>query len=526
MKKWSTVVILIVATLISPLPGEGQDPGVSPSPPKTDEKAKLITLDFNNVDLPVFVKFISELTRKNFIIDEKVKGKITIFSPAKITVDQAYSAFLSVLDLKGFTAIPVGEVIQILPTTEVPPERSVNVYYLENANAEELIKVLSGLVVRPPAPTPMRTGTRGPGDFEGPVQLFADKSTNALIIMASPRDYEALKVVIKKLDVKRRQVYVEAVIMEIGLDKLREIGVEVQAPLQTDASGNLADKFQPAGGTNFGGIGTFATQGPVGLTGLAIGVVKGTFKFGGKDFLNVGALLRALQSDTEVNILSTPQILTSDNQKAEIVVGENRPFITGQSQSVGGNVLTTIERKDVGITLRLTPQIMESDHVRLDLYQEISTISESVSQTVGSTVVGPTTNKRSANTAIIVKDQQTVVVGGLIRDNITKSVRKVPFLGDIPILGWLFKIQTRRTEKTNLLIFLTPYIVRESTEMVQIRKNKSEEIKGFLEREKVEQRQRHEEILDKFDRPMIPPPDPPQAEGDEVTEPQTPKTPE
>ena len=141
-------------------------------------------------------------------------------------------------------------------------------------------------------------------------------------------------------------------------------------------------------------------------------------------------------------------------------------------------------------------------------------------------MVGPTTNKRSANTAIIVKDQQTVVVGGLIRDNITKSVRKVPFLGDIPILGWLFKIQTRRTEKTNLLIFLTPYIVRESSEVVQIRKNKSEEMRDYLEREKVEQRQRHEEILDKFDRPMIPPPDPPQAEGDEVTEPQTPKTPE
>ena len=512
-----------VMILIFSFPGQAQGPEGSTSLLKADEKPRLITLDFNNVDLPVFVKFISELTRKNFIIDEKVKGKITIFSPAKITVDEAYNVFLSVLELKGFTAIPVGEVIQILLTTEVPPQRSVNVYYLENANAEELLKVLSGLVTRPPTPTPVRTSIRGPGEFEGPVQLFADKSTNSLIIMASPRDYEALKEVIKKLDVKRRQVYVEAVIMEISLDKLREIGMEIQAPLQTDSEGNIENTFQPGGGTNFGGIRTFADPtagGPLGLTGLAIGVVKGTFKFGNATFLNVGALLRALQTDTDVNILSTPQILTSDNQKAEIVVGENRPFPTGQSQTVGGNVLTTIERKDVGITLRLTPQIMENSQVRLDVFQEISTISQSVSDTVGGTFVGPTTNKRSANTSIIVKDQQTVVVGGLIRDNIIKSVRKVPFLGDIPILGWLFKIQTRRTEKTNLMIFLTPYIVREPNEVAQIRENKSQEMKSFLEKEKVEKRERHEEMLDKLNKSVEPLPS--EIPEDQKSEPQAP----
>ncbi len=484
-------------------PGQAQQ---APEVSNPSEKPRLITLDFNNVDLPVFVKFISELIRKNFIIDEKVKGKITIFSPAKITVDEAYNVFLSVLELKGFTALPVGKVIQILPSTEVPPQRSVHVYYLENANAEEILKVLSGLVVRPPTPTPVRTGVRGPGEFEGPIQLFADKSTNSLIIMASPRDYDALKEVIQKLDVKRRQVYVEAVIMEIGVNKLREIGVEIQAPLQTDSSGLIENTFQPAGGTNFGGIGTFATSGPVGLTGLAIGVVKGTFKFGKETFLNVGALLRALQNDTDVNVLSTPQILTTDNQKAEIIVGENRPFPTGQSQTVGGNVLTTIERKDVGITLRLTPQIMEDDRVRLDLYQEISTVSESESTTVAGTFIGPTTNKRSANTSIIVKDRQTVVVGGLIRDNITKGEKKVPFLGDIPILGWLFKVQTKRTEKTNLLIFLTPYIVKESTETAQIRENKSQEMKDFMEKEKGEQRQKREELLDKLNSPPDLPP--------------------
>ena len=501
LKGW-ICAIWVGLMLAVPLQAVGQDVDL----PATDSGTRLITLNFNEVALPVFIKFISELTRKNFVVDDQIKGKVTIFSPSKLTVDQAYDIFLSVMESKGYTAIPIGEAIHLLPSNQVPTDQSVNVYYLENANAEELVKVLSGLVGTARPTKARRTAVRAAGEFEGPVRLFADKSTNALVIMASPRDYIALRRVIEKLDIPRRQVYVEAVIMEIGLDKLREIGVEIQGPIRTDASGNLADTFQAVGGTNFGGIESFATQGPIGLTGLAIGVVKGVFKFRNQEFLNVGALLRALQTDTDVNILSTPQILTSNNKKAEIIVGENRPFITGQSQTVGGNVLTTIERRDVGITLRLTPQIMENDRVRLDLYQEISTISESVSQTVGATVVGPTTNKRSASTTIIVNDKQTVVVGGLIRDNIVRGVRKVPFLGDIPILGWLFKIKTSRTEKTNLLIFLTPYIVREAAEMDRIRDEKTRQIREFLEREKVETRNRSEEVLERLSRGAVPPP--------------------
>lgn len=502
-------------------PPKADSPAPIPAAPAT---AQLITMDFNNVELPIFVKFISEITGKNFVIDERVRGKVTVFSPTKISVEKAYQVLLSVLELKGLTAVPQESVTKIVPLNEAPvPERMINVYYLENANAEEMVKVLSGIITRagvpPPRPIPQPTAPgaaamppSGPaavtGEFEGQVLITADKATNALIITASPKDYEKLKDVIKKLDVKRKQVYVEAVIMEITMDKLRQIGVEIQAPIQTttDASGNpiIKNTLAPIGGTNFGGITTFASQGPIGLTGLAVGVVKGTFKFGNNTFFNIGGLLRALQSDSDVNLLSTPQLLTSDNQKAEIIVAQNVPFPTGQSQTVGGNVLTTIERKDVGIILRLTPQIMESDMVKLDVYQEISAVTDTP-QSVSGVVVGPTTNKRSATSTIIVKDKQTVVMGGLVQDNLTSSENKIPLLGDIPLLGWLFKFQSKHPVKTNLLIFLTPYIVKESEDLAAISSQKTEQMGTFLEENKIENREKRKEFLGTINLPKAEP---------------------
>ncbi|HXC61716.1 MAG TPA: type II secretion system secretin GspD [Nitrospiria bacterium] len=508
------------------------------TPPQADSAApipaapattQMITMDFNNVDLPIFVKFVSEITGKNFVIDERVRGKVTVFSPTKISIEKAYQVLLSVLELRGLTAVSQEGVIKIIPLNEMPlPERTINVYYLENANAEEMVKVLSGIIAKSGAPTPPRPvsqpqpGPGGPvslpsgpmaaaGEFEGLVLIAADKATNALIITASSKDYEKLRDVIKKLDIKRKQVYVEAVIMEISMDHLRQIGAEIQAPLPTtlDAAGNsvLSNTLSPIGGTNFGGLTTFASQGPVGLTGLAIGVVKGTFTFGGNTFLNVGGLLRALESDNDVNLLSAPQLLTSDNQKAEIIVAQNVPFPTGQSQTVGGNILTTIDRKDVGIILRLTPQILDNNTVKLDVYQEISALTNTP-QSISGVVVGPTTNKRSATSIVVVKDKQTVVLGGLVQDNLTVSVNKVPFLGDIPVLGWLFKFHSREPVKTNLLIFLTPYIVKEPEDLTAIRSQKTEQMSRFLEKEKIENRGERKEFLE-----TINPPKPePQAE--------------
>jgi len=447
------------------------------------QSQKKITMDFNNVDLPVLVKFISELTHKNFMIDEKVRGRVTIFSPKKMTPDMAYEVFLSVLNLKGLAALPMGEIIQIIPVKQLPQEKNINVYFLANSNAEEMAKLLAGLVARSAgagrAKTVRTTGDGISPGLQGPIQILPDKTTNALIITASSSDFLIIKKVIQELDIRKRQVYVEAFILEIGLDTLREIGVELQFPL-TDNDFTSSEILSAAGGTNFGGITTLASQGPAGLSGLAVGLIKGTIDTGSGDVFNVAALLRALQSDSNVNILSTPQLLTTDNQKAEIVVGQNIPISTGQSQTSGGNTITAIERMDVGITLRLVPHILEDNLVELDVYQEISTITDTP-QSVNDVFVGPTTNKRSTKTMVIVEDGQTAVLGGLIRDDIITSERKVPFLGDIPILGWLFKFQSKRIEKRNLLIFLTPYIIKNSEEMDLMTSIKSQEMAEFMD---------------------------------------------
>jgi|SRR5579863_809609 len=416
-----------------------------------EPREKLITLDFNNVDLPVFVKFISELTGKNFVIDERVKGKVTIFAPSKITLERAYDVFLSVLELKGFTAVPTSpsaETFQIMPLADAPPERNVNVYTLANTNAEDMAKVLLGLVTR--APTPPRKGAHPTGEISGTVQVLADKTTNSLIITATPPDYEVLKKVIEQLDAKRRQVFVEAVILEVSLDKLRQLGTTIGAAFGYEFGSSV---------TAFGG---FNAQ-PADFANIGVSVPNVALAP-----LNVKALMQFLQSSSDVNILSTPQLLTSDNQKAEITVGQNIPIPGSQTTSVGGNITTTIERRDVGVILRLTPQVLDNNLVRLDVYQEISSLVNTP-QVVGNIVLGPTTNKRTANTTVVAISDQTVVIGGLIQDNVTKSDSKVPLLGDIPILGYLFRSESREVIKTNLLIFLTPHVIRDRAETEAIK---------------------------------------------------------
>lgn len=524
---------------------------------------RMVTLDFNNVDLQTFVKFISELTGKNFVIDEKVQGKVTVISPAKISVDEAYDVFLTVLDLKGFTAVAENKVIKIFPSREAkqsgvsvvtdakplpedenyetriirlnyisaselsrliapliskdgssipyaqtntliltdiksnmsklltligeldkePPKGKggIYVYYLQNASAEEMAKVLANLTGRVPARPPAgQAPQEAVVHFEGGISITADKATNSLIIMASPEDYERLKSIIERLDVKRKQVFVEAAIVEMSLDKTRELGIEWRS-----TEGVSATDYTIAGGTLLAppgsGITTFSAN-PLGVSGLVVAGVKG-FLPDGKT-LNVGALLRVFQADSNVNILSTPNILTLDNQEAKIVVGQNVPFITGVSQTAGGNVQATIERKDVGIQLKITPHTTESNLVKLDIYQEISSLGGSVP--VGTNQEVPITNKRSAETSVVVRDTETVVIGGLIKDDVTITERKVPFLGDIPLLGYLFKYQSRQKAKTNLLIFLTPHIIRDSEALESISMEKRKKAEEFRKRYKFE----------------------------------------
>ncbi len=521
---------------------------------------RMVTLDFNNVDLQTFVKFISELTGKNFVLDEKVQGKVTVISPTKISVDEAYQVFLTVLDMKGFTALGESKVIKLFPSREakqsgvsivtdekplpedenyetrvlrlnfisaseisrliapliskdgssIPypqtntliltdiksnmakllelieeldkePQKGkggIYVHYLQNASAEEMAKVLSNLTSKAPARPPVgQAPQEAVVHFEGGISITSDKATNSLIIMASPEDYERLKSIIERLDIRRKQVYVEAAIVEMGIDKARELGFEWRSTENVTAGESIV-----VGGTQLGsGISnTTSVAGLASLNGLAAAYIKGFLPDGTTP--NVGALVRLFQADSDVNVLSTPNILTLDNQEAKIVVGQNVPFITGVSQTAGGNVQATIERKDVGVQLKITPHTTDSDLVKLDIYQEISSLAGSVP--VGTNQEVPITSKRSAETSVVVRDKETIVIAGLIKDDITVTERKVPLLGDIPILGYLFKYESRKKSKTNLMLFITPHIIRDAETLEEISRNKRDIAEEFRKKHK------------------------------------------
>lgn len=475
------LIALLWATVLAgvPLLALSAQEGTAPKRPAE------ISLDFNNVELSVVTKFISELTGKNFVIDEKVKGKVTVFSPTPISPEQAYKVFLAVLEGKGLTAYTVGDVIRILPISEVPADRGIHVYRLAHANAEELAKVLSSLVSRAPTGVPVagrQETARATGEFEGPVQVLAEKPTNSLIVAASARDFQMVQAVIQKLDVRRQQVYVEAAILEVNVNRLRDLGGDISGLI-----GYSSKDVSVIGGVNrvpediFSIADAIAKVSPAGA-----GITLGTG--------NVRAFLRALITTTDANVLSTPQIMTTDNQKARIVVGQNVPFLTGSTTSnVGAATVQTVERRDVGVTLEITPQIQEGDRIRLDVRQEISALIDTPSDIL--TKLGPTTDKRETNTSVIVNNQETVVLGGLIKDNITITETKIPLLGDIPLLGWLFRFNSRTVEKTNLLVFLTPTIIKDSGEAQAVKSQKTGQMKEFLEENQIENREKRRELL-------------------------------
>lgn len=645
-------------------PSAGHAPEQAGTAPETKEvparpdaartKEKKVTFNFVDVDIAVVVKFISDVTGKNFVFDEKVKGNITIIAPSRLSVDDAFSLFTSVLELKGFTVVPSGKVYKIVPvsqakqsgtellkdgrgmvsdayitrllqlraisaskavnflqplisrdghissfgpsnmllivdsyaniekilqiidsidkpgieepelimlrhanaedvvkiinealalgsrthTAAIRPPRpgetvtgysveeqrasvfadvrlnaivliadqqekesmkrmialldiplpeatsKINVYFLEYADAAELSKVLEGMITgissQPRAGQPVQAGQAAKSPFEpgGKVTISPDKATNSLVIVASPADYQNLVQVIRQLDRKRKQVYVEAMIVEASIDRLQELGAKWRIIAEKDG--------EPVAVGGFGTIDSSAMQNILfGLTGLTAGgmgnfldvpistigpdgeVVTSTLSVPG-----FAALFSLNEFRGAVNVLSTPQILTSDNKEAEIVVGENVPFISKKESdpSRPQSVFSTIERKDVGITLRLTPQIAEGDYVKLDIFQEISALKqESTDVTL---TVGPTTTKRSTKTSVFVKDNQTVVIGGLMEEREEENVTKVPLLGDIPLLGWLFKNRSIEKKKTNLIVFLTPHIIKEAEQLSKLTDNK------------------------------------------------------
>jgi general secretion pathway protein D len=312
--------------------------------------------------------------------------------------------------------------------------------------------------------------------------IQADPATNSLIITAPEPLYRQVRTMIDQLDSRRAQVYIESMIVEVTGDNAADFGFQWQGLLgqSGDKTGVFAGTNFSTGGSNIlslstaiaGGGGT-TTSAPVGA-GLNIGLLR---NYGGTYAL--AAVARALQTQTNTNIVSTPNLITLDNEEAKIVVGENVPFITGQFTNTGTSTSSpfqTIERKDVGITLRIRPQIGEGGTVRMTIYQEQSSVKDTAA--VGTSNAGPSTTKRSIESQVVVDDGQIIVLGGLIEDSYTTNKSKVPLLGDIPIIGALFRSESRVKKRTNLMVFLRPVVMKDADSANKLSLDRYEQMRG------------------------------------------------
>ena len=365
------------------------------------------------------------------------------------------------------------------------------VIYLHYANAKDLVPILQGVAstlggMAPP--TAAKAGDNG-GGGSSPATIQAHVETNSLIISAPPAIFRSLEAVVRQLDIRRNQVLIEAVIAEVSDQTASELGVQWQLP--------LGDGNHVIGGTNFTGSNPgnniiSASQNPLGVgNGLNLGYIDGTISIAGHDVFRLGALVTALRGDGKSNILSTPSILTLDNQEAEIKVAQEVPFLTGQyttasttaNATTGGaisNPFQTIERKDVGLVLKVKPMINVGDSVRLDIHQEVSNLLPPVQG-----AVDLVTNKRELTTSVLVKDDSLLVLGGLLDNQLKDNVQKVPGLGDIPLIGNLFRYRTNDRTKRDLMVFLHPKILRDPATEAAV----SSEKYNYMRTEQLQMRQ-------------------------------------
>jgi len=564
------------------------------------------TLNLKDADIRTLIKTVSEITGRNFVIDPRVKAKVTIVSSKPMEKDELYQVFLSILQVHGFAAVPTGNVIKIVPdvaakqgpvptaslgepgegdelvtrvvtvqhvpasqlvpilrplvpqqgllaayapsNTLIITDRASNinrlmsiirrvdradsdeieiitlryasaaevvriitslekkttaaktpatssyslsaddrtnsiliagdrssrlkirgliahldtpldiggrtqVVFLKNANAKDLETILTG-IAQEEQKAQGKTATAGGAASQEQIAIQADEASNALIITASPAIQRSLRSVIRQLDIRREQILVEAIIAEVGLQLSAELGVQFIAA----GSNSSGDPELPGVLTNFGGTGNslpslIAQPEAVGSgLSLAVGSLSGAVQF--------GVLLRALQGDAATNLLSTPTLVTMDNEEAEITVGQNLPFVTGQYTSTGSgegvtNPFQTIERNDIGIKLKIQPQINEGNSIKMVIEQEASSLASST------TAQEKIINTRKINTTVLAEDGQIIVLGGLLEDIYTDQVEKVPFLGDLPLLGQLFRYTSTLKTKQNLMVFIHPVILED-----------------------------------------------------------------
>ena len=380
----------------------------------------------------------------------------------------------------------------------------IHVLYLEHAKAEDVAQVLSNLTEgsrsssRNTASRNNRSKgksskSKGKNDtasvgqsavaaLEEGVKITSDENTNSLVIIATPDQMRYLRQVIEKLDIRRKQVFVEAVILELASDDQFDIGLGAHLGKPGD-DGSLSIFSSQLNGSSFGLSADL-------LSGMAMGVfgepvsVDVSDGLGGSSSLSVpafGIALNALQSNSAVNILSTPNILTMDNEEASIVVGRNIPFPVSTGRDNNNNPIISYQREDVAITLKVTPQINESDYVTLTVFQEVQEVEED-SQGLDVATAGFITSKRSADTTVVVRDNQTVVIGGLIGATDTEVETKIPILGDIPIFGKLFRGKRVSSRKSNMLIFLTPHVIDDESDLEEVYRIKVAQRQEFIRR--------------------------------------------
>jgi len=431
--------------------------------------------------------------------------KIEAAKPSKIMADERTNSLIVLASKAAYMRV-YALVKRLDIPTEVEGAGRIHVYYLENADAEELANtlttVISGITQargssssrnRRNARTRRRTPTRrsnsglsGAAAFEGNVRVTQDKPTNSLVVVASVKDYIAVRKIIRKLDAPRRQVFIEAVIAEVKVDNSRDLGVSFHGGKDLSDGSLLIAGLQHQDLKSLN-VASLATQ--TGLLGGAIGpLLPNAEQLLGTSIPSFGLLFQALATNSNINVLSSPHILTTDNEEAEISVGENIPYqssltsLPGIGTGTGGNTtggfgfpVQSIQRQDVALTLKITPHINASDMVRLEIDQEISDIASP-----NFAGLGPSWAKRTIKTTVVVRDEQSVVIGGLMAERETYSESKIPLLGDVPILGYLFKYTQKSKSKTNLLVLLTPYVVKDQMDIEQIVQRKVRERNEFL----------------------------------------------
>ena len=607
------------------------------------------TLNWKDADIRQVVEAVSAVTGKNFILDPRVTGRVTLLSPTPLGPDALYEAFLSILQVHGYVAIESGDLIKIIPdatarqfatplgtegaagpddlatqvvqlrnvgATQLVPilrpllpqyghlvahagsnmliisdraanvarmiaiirridqasDEDIEVVRLQHASASEIVRIMTALTQTPRsdgAPTttslvadartnsvliggdkserlrlrtliahldtPLDEGgdtqvrylryadaeelatklqqhfaeqaqsVAGGGQQAAPaaarlgdVSVWADTQTNAIVVSAPPKMMRSLMQIVDKLDIRRAQVLVEAIIVEYRVDQLNELGVSVAVEGGSDNTPIGVTNFPDflAGVVQLGAASAGGAVDPSGLigTGGTIGVGRIT-----DDGVSFAAILRAVEGDADTNLISTPSIVTTDNEEATLNVGQEVPFVTGSFTNTGGNAgavnpFQTIQREQIGVKLSITPQINDGDSMVLELSQEISNIAQSAA------AVDLITNQRIVETTVIVDDGQILVLGGLLEDQLRESDQRVPVLGSIPVLGALFRARTTEKVKTNLMIFIRPTILRDAKKTAVETNQKYNMIRDIQQRNDT-----GVQLMPNESRPVLPP---------------------